>query len=129
MTTFEKRGTVPDFRSLVFTLWLASSLALVASVVAPIRASGFVDHMSRPDCLRRNLAPPSVQPTTSLSASLAPDAVLHVNALPSENEELDPADALDEPRVSFLVPCSFRKVPDRPLIAPRSIPSLYPIRC
>ena len=57
------------------------------------------------------------------------DAVLEVDALPSESEERERADALDEPRVSFLIPCSFRKVSDRQLIAPRSILSLYPLRC
>jgi hypothetical protein len=36
---------------------------------------------------------------------------------------------MEEPRVSFLIPWSFRKVPDRQSIAPRSILSLYPLRC
>ena len=119
---------MPDRKSLVFTLCLTSSLALLASVlVAPIRTSGFVS--SRPDSLRRNFILPPGQLTPRLSAAMATDAVLEVNALPSENEEQDRADALDEPRVSFLIPCSFRKVPDRQLIAPRSILSLYPLRC
>jgi hypothetical protein len=62
---------------------------------------------------------------------MATDAILQVNALPSDNEEeeQDRAVALDEPRVSFLIPCSFRKVPDRQLIAPRSILSFQPLRC
>ena len=60
---------------------------------------------------------------------MATDAVLQVDALPSENEEQDRADALDGPRVSFLIPYSFRKVSDRQFIAPRSILSLYPLRC
>jgi len=122
---------VLDRKSRVFTLWLTSSLALLASVlVAPIRASGFVTISSRPDCLRRNLALPAGQPTTRLTAAaMATDTVLHLTALPSENEEQDPADALNEPRASFLIPCSFPKAPDRQLIAPRSIPSLYPLRC
>jgi len=120
---------MPDLKSLVSTLWLTSSLALLASVlvVVPIRTSGFVS--SRPDCLRRNFALTPVQPTTRLGAAMATDAVLEVNALPSENEEQDRANPLDEPRVSFLMPCSFPKVPDRQLIAPRSILSLYPLRC
>jgi hypothetical protein len=59
---------------------------------------------------------------------MADDAVVEVKALPSENEEQD-ADALHEPQVSFLIPWSFRKVPDRQLIAARSILSLYPLRC
>ena len=60
---------------------------------------------------------------------MATDAVLQVNALPSEDEEQDRFDALDEPRVSFLIPHSFPKVPDSQLIAPHSILSLYPLRC
>ena len=121
---------MPDRKNLVSMLWLASSLALLASVpVAPIRTSGLVTDAPRPDCPRRNFALSPGEPTTHLSAGMATDAVLEVNALPSENEELDWADALDEPRVSFLIPCSFRKVPDRRLIAPRSILSLYPLRC
>jgi hypothetical protein len=121
---------MPDRKNLVCTLWLASSLALLASVlVAPIRTSGFVTLSSPSDCLRRNFAVLPGQATTRLSAAMATDTVLLVNALPSENEEQDGADALDEPRVTFLIPCSFRKVPDRQLIAPRSILSLYPLRC
>jgi hypothetical protein len=120
---------MPDRKSLVSTLWLTSSLALLASVLVPIRTSGSVCVSCRPDCLPHNFARPPGQPTTRLSAAMATDAVLQVNALPSENEEQDRADPLDEPRVSFLIPCSFRKVSDRQLIAPRSILSLYPLRC
>ena len=121
---------MPDRKSLVSTLWLTSALALLASVlVAPIRTSGFITVSSRPDCLRRNFALPPGQPTTRLGAAMATDADQQVNALPSEEEEQDRAEALDEPRVSFLIPCSFRKVPDRQSIAPRSILSLYPLRC
>ena len=106
---------MPDRKSLVSTLCLTSSLALLASVlVAPIRTSGFVS--SRPDCLRRNFALPPGEPMTRLSAAMATDGPLEVNALASENEEQDRADPLDESRVSFLIPCSFRKVPDRQLI-------------
>ena len=130
ITTFEKRGAMPDRKSLVFLLWVTSSLALLASVlVAPIRTSGFVSVSFRPFCVRRNFAVPPGQPTTRLSAAMAVDGVSQVNALPSENEEQDRADPLQEPRVSFLVPSSFRNVPDRQLIAPRSILSLYPLRC
>ena len=67
---------MPDRKSLVSTLWLTSSLALLASVlVAPIRTSGFVSVSSRPDCLRRNFALLPGQPTTRLSAAMATDAV------------------------------------------------------
>ena len=121
---------MPDRKSLVSTLWLTSSLALLASVlVVPIRTSGFFSVSSRPDCLRRNFALPPGQPTTRLSAAIATYAVVLVNALPSENEEQERADALDEPQGSFLIPCSFPKVSDRELIAPRSIVTLYPLRC
>ena len=121
---------MPDRKSLVSTLWLTSALALLASVlVAPIWASGLVAVSSRPECFRRDFALPPGQPTTRLSAAIATDAVLQVNALASENEEQDRADPLDEPRISFLIPCSFRKDPDRQLIVPRSILSLYPLRC
>jgi len=133
-------------KSLVSTLWLTSSLALLALVlVAPILTLGFVTVSSRPDCLRRNFALPPGQPTTRLRArnfalppgqpatrlraAMATDVVLQVNALASEIEEQDRADALDEPGISFLIPCSLRKVPDRQSIAPRSVPSLYPLRC
>ena len=121
---------MPDRKSLVSTLWLLSSLVLLASVlVAPTRKSGFVTVSSRPDCQRATFARPQAEPSTHLRAGMADDAVPQVNALPSEDEEQDRADALNEPRVSFLIPCSFRKVPDRQLIAPRSILSHYPLRC
>jgi hypothetical protein len=119
-----------DRKSLVCKLWLSSSLALLASVlVAPNRTSGCVSVSPRLDCVRRNFDLTPDQPTTCVSAAMASDAVLLVNALRSQNEEQDGADPLDEPRVSFLIPCSFRKVPDRESTAPRSILSLYPLRC
>ncbi len=121
---------MPNRKSLVFTLWLTSALLLLASVlVAPVRTSGPVTVASWLDCLGRNFALPPGQPTILLGAATATDAVLQVNALLSENEEQDRADALDEPRVLFLIPCSFRNTPDRQLIAPRSLLSLYPLRC
>ncbi len=130
ITTFEKREAMPDRKSLASTLWLTSSLALLASVlIVPLRTSGAVSASSQPDCLRLDFALAPGQPTTCLGAAMATDAVLQVNALPSESEEQEPVEALDEARVSFLIPGSFRKVPDRQLIAPRSILSLYPLRC
>lgn len=127
---FEKRAVMLKPKNLLSTFWLSTSLALLAAVLAaPIRTSGFAGVSPRPDCLRRNFALPAAQPTTGLSAAIATDAVLEVNALRCENEEQDRADALDEPRVLFLIPSSVRKVPDRQLIAPRSILSLYPLRC
>jgi hypothetical protein len=128
-TAVEKRGAMPDCKSLVSTLLLTSSLTLLASVlVAPIRTSGFAAASSQPDCHRNSPLSPG-QPTARLSAATDTDAAPEVNALFPENEEQDGADALDEPRVAFLIPCSFRNVPDRQLIAPRSILSLYPLRC
>ena len=118
-----------DRKTLLSTLWLTSSLALLVSVlVAPIRTSGLVSVSSRPDCLRRSFALPPGQPATQ-RAGMPTDAAVQMNAVRSENEEQDRADALDKPRVSFLIPCSFRNVPDRQLIAPRSILSHYPLRC
>jgi hypothetical protein len=127
---FAKRGSMPDRKSLVSTLWLTSLLALVASVVvAPIWTPGFVTVSSRPGSLCRNSALPQGQPTTRLNAPIATDAVPQVKALPSQDEEQDRDDALYEPRIPFLIPCSFRKVPERQLIAPRSFLSLSPLRC
>ena len=119
-----------DSKSFVCTLWLTSSLALLASLlVVSVRTSELGSDSSRPDCHRRNFAQAPGQPTTCVSAAMPTDVVLRVIALRSENEEQDGADPLDEPRISFLIPCSFRKVPDRQLTAPRSILSLYPLRC
>jgi hypothetical protein len=133
---------MPDRKVLVSTLWFTSLPALLASVlVATIWTSGFVAAGHRPDCIRRSFALPLGQPTSRLSTARAADAVLRRNGLPSENEEQaeikekaekeekDPGDALDELRVSFLIPCSFPKVSDRQLIAPCSILSHYPLRC
>ena len=127
-TTFQKRVAMPDRKSLVSTLCLTSSLSpLVWVLVGPVWTSGFVIVSSRPDCLRRDLG--VRQPTTRVSAATTTDAVLKVDALPSESEEQERAYALDEPRVSFVIPYSFRNAADRQLIAPRSLLSLYPLRC
>ncbi len=124
------RGAKADRKSLIFALGLIPSLALPAWVlVVPIRTSGFVTVSFRPDCLRLNFALSPGQSTACLIAAMATKAVLQVDAFPSEDEEQDRAVAANESRVSFLIPCSFRKIPDRQLIAPRSILSLYPIRC
>jgi hypothetical protein len=121
---------MPDRKSLVCTLWLTSALALLASVlVEPIRTSGLITVSSQPDCLRRDFALPTGQSTADLSAAMATDAVLLLSDLRSENEEQERADALDEARLSFLFPNSFRTVPDRQLLAPCSILSHYPLRC
>ncbi len=117
-------------KSLVITLWFTSSLTLLASILlAPNWTSRCFTVLSRPDSLPREFAPLPDQPTIHLAAAMATDADFQVNALPSESEEQDRAESLDEPRVSFLIPCSLRQIPDRPPIAPRSIISLYPLRC
>ncbi|WP_406695624.1 hypothetical protein V5E97_31905 [Singulisphaera sp. Ch08] len=143
--TFENRGAMPNRNRLISTLLITPLLVLLAGVlVGPIRTSGFVTVSSRPDCLRRNLALAPGQPKAHLSATMATDVVLQVNACPSENEEQVRADARDkaseneeqdwavawdQPRISFLIPCYFRKLSDRQLIAPPSILSLCPLRC
>ena len=118
---------MPDRKRLVTTLWLASFLPLV--LVVPDRTSGSVTGSSQPDCLSRSSAQPSSPPKTHIDAAKATDAVLQANAVPNDNEEEERADAPNEPRVSFLIPHSLRKVPDRQLIARRSILSFYPLRC
>ncbi len=128
--TFEKQVAMPDLKNLVSTLWFTCLLALLASVVvAPRRTSGFVTVSSRPDCLRRDFGLSPGRSTMRLSKAMATDAVLEVDAFASESKEQERAGALDEPRVSFLIPCSFRKVPDRQFIDPHSVLSLYPLRC
>jgi len=119
-----------DRKSLVSPPWLASSLVMLGLLlVAPIGTSGFVTISPRSDGFQSNFVLLSCQQTTHLSAATASDTVLVVDALPFEDEEQERPDVLAEPRVSFLNPCSFRKIPDRQLIAPRSVLSLYPLRC
>lgn len=123
---------MPDrSKKLVSTLRLTCSLALLAAaaVATPGRTSGFATGSVRPPCLRRNFALPPDQSTTRLDAATATDAVPRVSALPSENEEQDWDDALDEPRASFPAPGSFRKIFDPRLVASRTILFLYPLRC
>jgi hypothetical protein len=121
---------MPEPKRLVSMLWLTPVLALLASVLLePIGTSVFVNVSSRPDCLRRDFALLPAQSQARLSAATITDDDLSVSAVASENEEQDRADPLDETRISFLIPCSFSKAPDRQSIEPRSILSLYPLRC
>jgi len=121
---------MPDRKLLVITLGLPCSLALLALLlVVPIRLSGVVTDTSRPDGLRSGFTLPLGQPTTHLGAASAADAFRKMKALSSENEEEEGSDALNEQRVAFLSPWSFRKFPDRQAIALRSILSFYPLRC
>ena len=123
------RGAMSGRKSLIFALGLIPSLALLTWVlVVPIRSSGLVPVSVRPDCLRLDFALPLGQPTACLSIAMATEAVLQVDAFPSDDEEQDRAVAANEPRVSFLIPCSFRKISTRQLIPPRSIHSTYPLR-
>jgi len=117
---------MPARKSFFPTFWLIS---VVAVLVAPFLTTRIVTASSRSACLRRNFSLPPSQLTIGLGAATATVAVLEVNALPSEDGEQDRFDALNELRVSFLMPCSFRKVPARRSIAPRSILSPYPLRC
>ena len=121
---------MPDRQSFGSTLWVTLSLVVLATVlVASFRTAACVTISSRPDCLRHNFALPLGQPTTCLSAALNADAVLQVNDLPAENEEQDRVDVRDEPRLTFLIPSSLCKMSHCQLTAPRSILSLYPLRC
>ena len=121
---------MPDRKSLVSRLFFTSSLTLLACVlVGPIQTSQIVTVSSLPDCIRLSFALHPNQPTTRLGAAMATHAVLEEDALPYEIEEQERADALNDSRVSFLIPSSFRKVPDLQLIVPLSILTLYPLRC
>ncbi|WP_422931539.1 hypothetical protein [Singulisphaera sp. PoT] len=121
---------MPDRKSLVFTLWLTSLVALLASILlAPVPTSAFITVTSQPDCPHRHCSLCPGPSTSSFSAAMATDVVRQVTALPFEIEEQDRTDILDEPRVAFLVLSFFRKDLDRKVIAPRSILSLYPLRC
>ncbi len=72
--TFEKRGAMPDRKSLACALWLTSLIALLASALfAPIRMSEFVSGSSRFDGLTRNFTLPPDQPTILVSARMATD--------------------------------------------------------
>ena len=121
---------MPDRKRHVSTVLLISTLALLAAIlVAPIRSSEFATVSSRFNCLCRDFALPPSQPATRLNAPTAADVVIQALALPAEKDEQDGADALDEPRLSFLIPFSLRRVPDPQVSTPRSILSLYPLRC
>ena len=121
---------MPGRKSLVCTLWLLPSLMLLAWVlVAPTRKSGLVAVSSQPDSQRNTLAGPRAEPSTRLRAGMAGDDATQVDAFACEDEEQDRVDDLIEPRASFLITCSSRKLPARQSILPRSVLSHYPIRC
>lgn len=113
-------------KSLINTLWVLPSLMLLVWVlVSPTQKSGLVAVSSQPDCRRNTLAEPSAH----LRAGMADDDATQGDTLACEDEEQDRVDALNQPRASFLITCSFRTVPTRRLILPRSIHSHYPLRC
>lgn len=128
--TFEKRGVMSDRKELVSLSRLMPSLVLMALVLAaPVRSTKFVTVSQRAEGLSPNLALVPSQPMARLDAAVDTEFVMRVNALPSESEEQDWADALAEPRFSSPVPNSLPNALDRKPIASRSIPSLYPLRC
>ena len=119
-----------DQKSLVFTLGLVALVLLLVTVPSrPIRTSEFDAVSFERDGVRHNIAVRSSQSKPHLCAGTGAGAVLEVNALRSENDEEDRVDAVDERRISFSVPCCFRTISDHQLIVPRSIISLYPLRC
>ena len=121
---------MPGRKCLVYTLWLLPSLMLLAWVlVAPTWKSGLVAVSSQPDCQHKTLDGPQAEPSSHLRAGTAGDDATRVDALACEDEEQDRVDALNEPRASFLITRSFRKLTARQSILPRSILSHYPIRC
>ena len=121
---------MPERKHPLSILGLTSLLALLAlMLVAPIRSVGFVTVSACHDCLSSDFTLPPGQPTASIGAAMATDAVWKMKALPSENEEEEGADALDESRVSSLNHPSLRKVPDHQFLPRHSILSLYPLRC
>ena len=121
---------MPGRKSLVYSLWLLSLLALLAWVqLEPTRKSGLATVSSRPDYHLNHFDPTKAKPTAYLRAGMADDADLEGSALACEDEEQDRVDVPNEPRVSLLVSCSFRKAAARPVISPPSILSHYPIRC
>lgn len=121
---------MPDRKSLVYTSWLLTSLVLLVWVsITPPRKSGVVVPSSRRDSHRNESSLHQAESTPYLRAAMDADAAPEGASLAWEEEEQDRVDALDEPRESFLVACSFRKAPTRQVISSRSILSHYPIRC
>ena len=114
-------------------------LVMVASVlVAPMRTHGALAASSPPDGLPGTSVPGNVTPAILHSASRAPDAAPRAYGLAAKEDE-QPGEsaleeprgesALEEPRVSFFMSWRFRKDPDRRVVAPFSILSLYHLRC
>ncbi len=121
---------MPNRKILISTLGLASSLVFLAIfILAPSQSLRFVAFSAPSESTIANSSSDTRQPTSFLSTAISPESVLVVDALRSETEEQDLADPLDEPRISFLNPRSFRNDTDRQLIVPRSILSHYPLRC
>ena len=121
---------MPDRTKLVSSFFFLSSLTMLACLlVGPIRTSRVLGLSSPVDCVLASSPLPSSQDTILDSAPTTTGAILEEDALPYEIEEQERADAIDESRVAFLIPASFRFVADRKLIVPLSISTLYPLRC
>lgn len=116
-------------------LWLRTSLtflAIAASVlVAPIQTWGSVPVSPLPDCPLGDDAQGTAKSISLSGVVLTSDAVLKEHAIASEDKDEDPRgeSALAESRIPFLLCWCFRKAPDRPLIALRSVLTLYHLRC
>lgn len=121
---------MPDRNSLVSMLWLASALILMGSAPGvPIRASGYLAVASSATDDRVAFTLAQDRSPSYLTAAKATETVLQVSALASESDEQERADAPDAARVCFLIHWSYRKITGLHSIAPRSLPSLYPLRC
>jgi hypothetical protein len=118
---------MPDRKYLLSTLTLALLLALMP--FSSFFLSGSTSARSRPDCYRRAFILSVGEPASSLSAAVAAVEVLRMKAIPCDDGEQDKAKALGELRVCFRLPWSLRVVPNRQLIAARSVPSTFPLRC
>ena len=131
--TFEKRGAMTDRIRLVFKLWLATSLTLLACVlVSPSLTTGSVTVSSRPVHASRVLSPRPGQLSGCLTAATCSDDVPQVEALPSETDDDDEQQRDASPcvlRLSSLTSCPFNVISDRRPIVPPSIPSFHPLRC
>lgn len=110
----------------------ASLTALLAlTLFAPTPTSGKVDDSSQADGSVVDSGFSSPHFSILVGATTETDEAPRVSAVLSEteDEESDQFDALDEPRVCFFSPATFREVRDRRLIAPSTILAHYPLRC
>lgn len=121
-----------DRKSLVPTVWISSTLALLASVLAaPILSAGFSALVVRPTCLRRNFALPCTESPARLAlsatAASAPPATELSSAI--EREERDPLDLPRSFRTSFVLERPSGDVSPFHRSDPLPACSTYPLRC